>query len=405
MNAEVRSTLMVILLVAVAAPLIAHWASRRVRLPGIVLEIGLGIVVGPHVMGWAHPNAVINSLAAFGMLLLFFAAGYELDFAKMKGRPARLGAAGWVASAGIAIGTGYALEASGIVISAVIVALAMTTTAVGLILPMLRDAGEADSAFGRSAIAAGAIGEFAPIVVMALVLTETDLARTAAVIALYGGLAVLAGVLASMAHVPELISLSRRMMHTSAQLPVRVALLALAGFVFLSRELGLDAVLGAVAAGIIISLAVHEDQREAMAHKVDGIGFGFFIPLFFIVSGMRFDLTALLASPLTLFKVPLFLALFLVVRGLPALLVYRRELPLNERLALGVLSATELPLVVAVTTVGVATGKMHPENAAALVGAGMLSVLLFPVLAFRMKAGTATAVPVAAQIADPPPKA
>lgn len=405
MSAEVRSTLLVILLVAVAAPLIAYWARKRVRVPGIVLEIILGIIVGPHVLGWAHPSAVVNALAAFGMLLLFFAAGYELDFAKMKGRPAILGAVGWLASAAIAIAVGSALEASGIVISAVIVALAMTTTAIGAILPMLRDAGVTDSPFGRYAIGAGAIGEFAPIVVMAIVLTETDLARTAAVIALYGGLAVLAGVLASMAHVPELISLSRRMMHSSSQLPVRVALLALAGFVFLSRELGLDAVLGAVAAGVIISLAVHEDQREVMAHKVDGIGFGFFIPMFFIVSGMRFDLTALLATPVTLLKVPLFLALFLVVRGLPALLVYRRELPLNERMALALVSATELPLVVAITTVGVATGKMHAENAAALVGAGMLSVLLFPVLAFRMKASAAEPAPAATQVADSPPEA
>jgi Kef-type K+ transport system membrane component KefB len=405
MNAEVRATLLVILLVAVTAPLIALWAGRRVRVPGIVLEIGLGIVVGPHVLGWAHPNAIINALAAFGMLLLFFAAGYELDFSRVKGRPAMLGAAGWAASAAIAIGVGSALEASGLVSSALIVALAMTTTAVGAILPMLRDAGETDTAFGRFATAAGAIGEFAPIVVMALVLSETDLGRTAAVIALYGGIAVLAGVLASMAHVPELIAVSRRMMHSSAQLPMRVALLALAAFVFLSRELGLDAVLGAVAAGIVISLAVHEDQREVMAHKVDGIGFGFFIPMFFIVSGMRFDLTALLATPLTLLKVPLFLALFLVVRGTPALLLYRRHLPFNERLATALLCATELPLVVAITTVGVATGKMHAENAAALVGAGMLSVLLFPVLAFRLKGAAASAAPAAAAVADPPSKA
>jgi Kef-type K+ transport system membrane component KefB len=186
---------------------------------------------------------------------------------------------------------------------------------------------------------------------------------------------------------------------------MRVALLALAAFVFLSRELGLDAVLGAVAAGIVISLAVHEDQREVMAHKVDGIGFGFFIPMFFIVSGMRFDLTALLATPLTLLKVPLFLALFLVVRGTPALLLYRRHLPFNERLATALLCATELPLVVAITTVGVATGKMHAENAAALVGAGMLSVLLFPVLAFRLKGAAASAAPAAAAVADPPSKA
>jgi Kef-type K+ transport system membrane component KefB len=236
---------------------------------------------------------------------------------------------------------------------------------------------------------AGAIGEFGPIILMALLLQTGSLAKTGGLIALFAVLSVAAAWVASKAQVPSLIELCRRMMHTSAQLPLRTAVLILAILVLVSRGLGLDTVLGAVTAGIVVSLAVRGNQREALAHKVDGLGFGFFIPIFFVVSGIRFDLTALLATPSTILRVPLFLVLFLVVRGLPALLLYRKDLPFSERLALALLCATELPLVVAITTIGVATGKMHPENAAALVGAGMLSVLLFPLIAFWLRGRTA----------------
>jgi Kef-type K+ transport system membrane component KefB len=232
---------------------------------------------------------------------------------------------------------------------------------------------------------------------MALLLEAENLARTAALIVLFAVVAVATGVLASKAHEPRFIELFRRMMNTSAQLPVRSAMLLLGGLVALSRGLGLDAVLGAITAGIVVSLAVHWDQREGLAAKLDGVGFGFFIPIFFIASGMRFDLAALLAAPVTILRVPLFLALFLVVRGLPALLLYRKELPWSERLALALCSSTQLPVVVAITIIGVQSGKMHPENAAALVGAGMLSVFLFPSLALairrRSSNGTEAATP------------
>jgi len=327
--------------------------------------------------------------ATIGLLVLFFGAGFEIDFKGIRGRPAWLATTGWFISVALALAIGQLLELSALVSPAAIVALAMATTAVGTLLPMLRDAGELETAFGRNVVAAGAIGEFGPIILMALLLQTESLAKTGGLIAFFATLAVAAAWVASKAQVPRLIELCRRLMHTSAQLPLRTVVLILAVLVLLSRDLGLDTVLGAVTAGIVVSLAVRGDQREALAHKIDGLGFGFFIPIFFVVSGIRFDLAALLAKPAAILRVPLFLALFLVVRGLPALFLYRKDLPLGERLGLALLCATELPLVVAITTIGVATGKMHSENAAALVGAGMLSVLLFPLIAFWLRGRTA----------------
>jgi Kef-type K+ transport system membrane component KefB len=173
-------------------------------------------------------------------------------------------------------------------------------------------------------------------------------------------------------------------MHTSAQLPVRLAILVLASLVILARDLGLDAILGALAAGVVVALASPGEHGEALRHKLEGIGFGFFVPIFFVTTGLRYDLQALITSRMALLQLPLFLGLFLVVRGLPALLV-RRELDLRSRFALGLLSATQLPLVVAIAEIGVRSGRLKQETAASLVGAGMASVLLFPIAALALR--------------------
>jgi Kef-type K+ transport system membrane component KefB len=177
-------------------------------------------------------------------------------------------------------------------------------------------------------------------------------------------------------------------MHTSAQLPVRVAILVLAGLVIVARNFGLDAILGALAAGVVVALASPGEHGKALAHKLEGIGFGFFVPIFFVTTGLRYDLHALLSSTRALLLLPMFLVLFLVVRGLPALLV-RRDLDMRSRIALGLLSATQLPLVVAIVEIGVRSRRLNLESAASLVGAGMLSVLLFPIVALSLRGRTA----------------
>jgi Kef-type K+ transport system membrane component KefB len=134
---------------------------------------------------------------------------------------------------------------------------------------------------------------------------------------------------------------------------------------------------------------------------MDGIGFGFLVPIFFITTGLHFDLHTLTSSNLALFQLPMFLLLFFIVRGLPALLIPHRELDIKSRLALGFLSATELPLVIAIVTIGVESGRLRPETAASLVGAGMVSVLLFPITALSLRRSTAIKREPVSDVAEP----
>jgi Kef-type K+ transport system membrane component KefB len=178
-----------------------------------------------------------------------------------------------------------------------------------------------------------------------------------------------------------------RTLHTTGQLAVRVCVLVIVVLVWVASRLGLDALLGAFAAGIVVRLFLsggEHQEAEVVHEKLETIGFGFFIPLFFVVSGMRFDLNALTSSSSAMAKVPLFLVLFVVVRGLPVLL-YRRDLPAGSRLPFALLSAAALPLVVVITDIGVQTNRMRPATAAALVTAGLISVLVFPLIAFGLR--------------------
>jgi Kef-type K+ transport system membrane component KefB len=253
-------------------------------------------------------------------------------------------------------------------------------------MPILRDAKELPTRFGAYAVASGAMGEFGPIVLIALVLSSGNGEHGSALVLMlvFTAIIVAGAYVALRFRPPQIVLLLQEKMHTSAQLPVRLAVLVLASLVILARDLGLDAILGALAAGVVVALASPGEYGEALRHKLEGIGFGFFVPIFFVATGLRYDLQALSSSRLALLQLPMFLGLFLVVRGLPALLA-PRELDLRSRIALGLLSATQLPLVVAIAEIGVNSGRLKPETAASLVGAGMVSVLLFPIAALALR--------------------
>src|SRR6516165_5776364 len=383
-------SLLLIFTIAVVAPLLCEWAPR-IRLPLVVAEIGLGIIVGPQVLGWAAAGPTIQVLANFGLASLFFLAGFEIDFPAIRGQPILVAALGWLASLVVCLGVGFALQGCGIVDSGLIVGAALATTALGTLMPILRDAQELPTRFGAYAVASGAMGEFGPILLIALVLSSGEGERgTALVLMLVFTTIIVAGAYVALNYrPPRVILLLQEKMHTSAQLPVRLAILVLASLVILARNLGLDAILGALAAGVVVALASPGEHGETLRHKLEGIGFGFFVPIFFVTTGLRYDLQALISSRLALLQLPMFLGLFLVVRGLPALLV-RGELDIRSRIALGLLSATQLPLVVAIAEIGVKSGRLKQETAASLVGAGMASVLLFPIMALALRR---TAVP------------
>jgi len=237
------------------------------------------------------------------------------------------------------------------------------------------------------AVGSGAGGELAPIVLTALALSSYEGERGSPLVLMFvfTGVTLLGGFVALRYRPPRLISVLQEKMDTSAQLPVRLAVLVLASLVILARNLGLDAILGAMAAGVWVALASPGEHGKALRHRLDGIAFGFFVPIFFVTTGLRYDLHALVTSRLALLQLPMFLTLFLVVRGLPALLVRSADLDIRSRVALGFLSATELPLVVAIAEIGVKSGQLKPETAASLVGAGMVSVLLFPITALTLR--------------------
>ncbi len=389
MTLQELHSLLLILTIAVLAPLISEWTPWT-RLPLVVIEISLGILVGPQVLGWATAGPTIQILANFGLAFLFFLAGFEIDFPAIRGRPLVLAALGWLASLAACLVVGFGLQSSGLVDSGLIVGAALTTTALGTLMPILRDAKELSTRFGAYAVASGAMGEFGPILLITVALSsgEGEHGGSLWLMLLFTVIIVFAVFVALNFRPPRLVLVLQNKMHTSAQLPVRFAIFVLAGLIIMARNFGLDAILGALAAGVVIALASPGEYGKALAHKLEGICFGFFAPIFFVTTGLRYDLHALLSSPRALLLLPMFLVLFLVVRGLPALMA-RRDLDMRSRTALGLLSATQLPLVVAIVEIGVRSGKLNLETAASLVGAGMLSVLLFPILALSLRRSAA----------------
>jgi Kef-type K+ transport system membrane component KefB len=376
--------LLFIALVAVLAPLFNE-LPLRLRIPNVVLEIAGGIIIGPQVLGLVRPEGPVELLGRAGMCFLFLLAGMEIDFGRLRGRPLTLASGGWLLSFGIALGTAYSLRALGLDLPPLLVALALTTTAIGTLLPILRDSGELSRDFGMMTLAAGAMGEFGPLLLLSIIPAEGHSTTVQALlIAGFVLVAIVAARLVFRVQTPWFAQMLRRHFHKTSQLPVRLALLLVTVLSVVAVEMGLEILIGAFAAGMIIGMVTHGDEVDPFLHKLDGVGFGFLIPIFFVLAGVRFDLKALLGSSTSLLCVPLFLTLFLLARGLPVLL-YRHQLAGRDQLALSFYSATALPVVVAITEVGLHTRRMTPQIAAALVGAGMISLLVYPPLAMALR--------------------
>jgi Kef-type K+ transport system membrane component KefB len=376
-----RETLLVVLAVAAIAPLLADLPTR-VQIPIVVAELVLGIIVGPDVLGLAEPGQMLTVFKQLGLAFLFFLAGMEIDFERVRGTPAKLAIRGWGLSLAIGLAMGAVLYALDLVGAPVLVGLALTTTALGALVPIIKDAGLVDEPIGRHALAAGAAGELGPIVALSLVLAvESGDAWRTLLLVLFAAVAVGVAALALRARPTRVVRLVETTMHSSGQLAVRLAVLVLGALFLLAGSLGLDVVLGAFAAGMIVGLVARGEEAHAFHVKLEGIGYGFFIPIFFIATGIDFDLDALLGSATALALVPVFAGLFIAARGAPAWLLYRGELDSSERTSLVLLCASALPLVVAITEVATEAGRLGEEEASALVGAGMVSLLVLPAAA------------------------
>jgi Kef-type K+ transport system membrane component KefB len=379
-----ETSFLVITVVAAVAALTVAVLPRHVAPPVVVLELLLGILVGPEVLDLAQNDGFTTFFSNLGLGMLFFFAGYEIDFERIRGRPLMLAGLGWLLSLALAYGIGGVLAAAGIVLSLLYTGSAMATTAIGTLIPVLRDAGEMPTKFGTYLLAAGAAGEFGPILLVTLILSGQNPLHEALILLAFIVLAVVVAVI-SVRSVGRGWQLVEETLETSSQAAIRVLVVLVFGLVALAGELGLDILLGGFAAGIITRLAVRGREVEVLESKLAAVGFGFLIPFFFVTSGIDFDLDSLLSSAGALLKVPLFLALFLIVRGAPALLLYRGVLAARERVALAFFSATELPLVVAITTIAVEQGHMRSSTAAALVGAAILSTLIYPFVALALR--------------------
>ncbi len=390
MNQATAESLLVIAFAAALAPILSELVPRD-RIPSVLFELLLGIIVGPEVFGWAQLDYFVKGLSTLGLAFLFFVAGYEIDFAELSGPPLVRGTVGWVISLVLGLAVGTVLLVSGFVLSSLLIGLALTTTAIGVLHPMLRDQGLLETRFGRYLVAAGSAGEFGPIVAVTVLLGADSPVIQATLLILFVVLAVGVAVIASRPQPPQVVAILQKHLTTSTQLPVRIVMLLITGMVLMATSLGLDLLLGAFAAGLIARLALRSEQAEAMQPKLESIGFGFLIPVFFIVTGMEFHVRALFDSPSITVRVPIFLGLFVAVRGLPALLLYRGLLPVRQRWAMVFLLSTALPMVVVITQIGLDTHHMLQANATALVGAAMLSVLLFPLVGFAL-AGPVAAV-------------
>ncbi len=384
-HVDTESFFVIVVIAAIAAVTVAM-VPHRYAPPVVVVELLLGIVVGPEVLDIAKTDSFIDFFSNLGLGMLFFFAGYEIDFERIRGTPLKLGAWGWLLSIALAYGLGGVLAAAGIIVSFLYTGSAMATTAIGTLIPILRDNGELKTGFGTYLLAAGGVGEFGPILLVTLFLSTDHPLHEAAILIAF----VLLAIAVAMVSVrlawrgwPAL----ERTFEASSQLAVRITVVLVFGLVLLAGKLGLDVLIGGFVAGMIVRLALKGHELKVFESKLTAVGFGFFVPFFFVTSGIEFDLAAL-GSLTAILKLAMFFGLFLVVRGAPALLLYRGVLSARDRAALAFYSATELPLVVAITTIATETGHMKTSTAAGLVGAAMLSTLVFPFVGLALRKGS-----------------
>jgi Kef-type K+ transport system membrane component KefB len=377
----------VVAAVAVIAPLAI--AFGKLRLPAIVLEILLGIVVGPQALGWASNDEPVQVLSLIGLAFLLLLAGLEIEFDRLRGRLLRLTGAGFVLSFGLALVVGYALKAGGLVRSPLLLAIILSATGLGVILPILKDAGETSTAFGQVVVAGASIAEVMPIVLLSLFFSGSSGGLGAKLVLLIGFFVFVAAVGAVILGLERSMRISDvlvRLQDTTAEIRVRGAFLLLALLVALASRFGVEAILGAFLAGATLKLV---DRDEGMTHaffhkKLEAVGFGVFVPFFFVSTGIKLDVSSLFHSGAALSRVPIFLGALLLVRGVPVLF-YR---PLAERgsqlVAAGLLQATSLSIPVVAGQIGVDLGLIRPTNYVALVAAGLISVIVFPLVSLTL---------------------
>ena len=381
------ANLLAVAAIAFAAPLLLGLLPR-LRLPGVVVEIVAGIVVGPAVLGWVRVDLPVQILGILGLAFLLFLAGLEIDVERLRGRALRLAGLSFAVSAVLALLVGYGAFAVGLVRSPLLIGIILLATSLGLIVPVLKDAGESATPFGQLVIAAASVADFGAVILLSLFFSREASSPVAKLILLAGFAIVIVLVVLGVKRLERLTRFSAllvRLQDTTAEIRVRASILLLIAFSALAQQLGLETILAAFLAGATLRLV---DQDQLRTHpnfsvKLEAIGYGFLIPVFFVSSGLQFDLHALVNSSSSLLRLPLFLIALLAVRGLPVL-VYRGVIHGRRLVGAGLLQATSLPFIVAASAIGLELRLVSPATGAALVGAGLVSVVAFPTLALML---------------------
>jgi Kef-type K+ transport system membrane component KefB len=378
LTASQGRSLVLVFLASFLGALLSRLHSRII-LPTIVVEIVLGIVIGPEALDIAHVNTYITFLSNVGLALLFFLAGLEVIEKRVPRRSVTRGTIGWGVSLAIGLTVGWLLQRAGLDATWWLLGIALSTTALGALVPILSDAGLLSTPLGTAVLGTGVAGEFWPIIFISVFLTSVYGALQEVLLLLgFGAVVMGAAILAVRARPPRLLRVLQETVHTTGQTAVRGAVFLLAWLVFVASRAGFEFVLGAFAAGLIIGLVLESPEGAVVRMRLEGIGFGFLVPVYFVVTGMNFDIDSLLTAK-GLALAALFLGLLVVARG-PSSLLWRHELEARKTASLALFGATGLPLIVAIVGIGTERGDISAAVGASLIGAGMISVLAFPLL-------------------------
>jgi len=384
MVSAVLINLFLVGVVACLAPLLIY-ITRAYILPAVVLEIVGGIIIGPQVLNWVHVDVFLGFLSLLGLSYLLFLSGLEVDLQRLRGRITILVGSGFLISFILASCIGFGLYAIGEVTSPLLIAIILVSTSLGIVIPILKDAEESSTDFGQLVIAGATFGEFGSIILISLFFSS-EITSPLIKVAFLGIFAILILLISLVIFGVHRATWFMKMLHrfqdSTSQISVRFALTLLVGFVGLAYGFGAEAILGAFLAGVAFRSVYKEttEIRPLLRVKLEAIGFGFFVPIFFITSGIDFNLHALFSNISILALVPLFLVALLLVRGIPAIL-YRPLLDNRHTVIAGLLQATSLTFIVAATQLGEQLHLISSAITAALVASGLLSVIIYPLIA------------------------
>lgn len=372
---------------AVAAPIIAG-LTPRLRLPAVALEIMIGLLLGPAILGWVEIDVSLEVLSTFGVGYLLFLAGLEIDLTTLHGRAAKIFTSFGLTCA-LALVISFGLHLVDLNDQTLLLAIALASTSLGLVVPVLREAGQTSTGFGQTVMAASSVAEFGALLLLTLFYSSNgeSTGQVVVLIVIFCLMALVVGLtVARLNRVPSVWPALERLADSSSQLSVRAILVVFLIFLALSTRLGLEAILGAFVAGALLRFLDHGDhlQNQSLKPKIEALGYGFLVPIFFVTSGVNVDLDALIEEPKHLLLIPVFVLAMLVVRGVPSYLVFRGMFDRRSALAGAVMQATNLTFIVIVASVATQTGDLDSGTAAALLAAGVLSVLIYPPIAVAL---------------------